>query len=526
MSDKNLPENTQPILNWEDDILERKIYADFLSKYLTAKIKTKENRRDSFTMALDADWGQGKTFFIERWSRDLREANPPHIVVNFDAWRQDFGADPLVAFMAEINNALKKEIEKAKFSTQAKSAIDSQMKLAISGFRRAAVPVFTAISKSLLRNFTGIAADELIQFFKNEALGKKESEQKPLSEEISDTTKDGLNKGFEVLFEKVLEEQIERSTAINEFRKAMEGTLSLLSEEGGHSSVMFVFVDELDRCRPSFAIGLLEGLKHIFGVRGVCFVVSTNIEQLSHTVKSVYGDGFDGRGYLKRFFDAEYELPRVSREKYSEKLIHSHHLLNARSKYSAIPSSGLSGIETKSLDLVSIIWVCQVFDLSLRDEEQLIDMMEAASSGIPEEKEIHFLWLAILCATRRKHPSIFEKLADPFIYQESGFAKEWQSAVKNDFLRTYKAREGRDYVTKEITLLDITKIYYEISNTDLQDLNEKSNKSSNIYPESIKEKFKNEYPHITYLNQKYPTSIATYYNLVRNAGHFKDQQQA
>jgi len=40
MSDKNLPENTQPILNWEDDILERKIYADFLSKYLTAKIKT------------------------------------------------------------------------------------------------------------------------------------------------------------------------------------------------------------------------------------------------------------------------------------------------------------------------------------------------------------------------------------------------------------------------------------------------------------------------------------------------------
>lgn len=52
----------------------------------------------------------------------------------------------------------------------------------------------------------------------------------------------------------------------------------------------FIFIDELDRCRPSYAVEMLETIKHIFDISGVVFVVATDTEQLQHAVKVVYGE--------------------------------------------------------------------------------------------------------------------------------------------------------------------------------------------------------------------------------------------
>jgi hypothetical protein len=72
---------------------------------------------------------------------------------------------------------------------------------------------------------------------------------------------------------------------------------------------LVVIVDELDRCRPLFAIGLLEKIKHLFEIPGIIFVLGVDRTQLGHSIKSVYGQEMDVDGYLRRFIDLEFLLP-------------------------------------------------------------------------------------------------------------------------------------------------------------------------------------------------------------------------
>ncbi|WP_249118541.1 P-loop NTPase fold protein [Pseudoalteromonas sp. NEC-BIFX-2020_015] len=70
----------------------------------------------------------------------------------------------------------------------------------------------------------------------------------------------------------------------------------------------FIFIDELDRCRPTYAVEMLEAIKHIFDIEGLVIVVSTHTEELQHTIKALYGSDFNATDYLKRFFDTKYHL--------------------------------------------------------------------------------------------------------------------------------------------------------------------------------------------------------------------------
>ena len=55
---------------------------------------------------------------------------------------------------------------------------------------------------------------------------------------------------------------------------------------------LVIFIDELDRCKPSFAIEMLERIKHYFDDERIIFVVSLNKEQLIHTISNYYGSEF------------------------------------------------------------------------------------------------------------------------------------------------------------------------------------------------------------------------------------------
>lgn len=76
------------------------------------------------------------------------------------------------------------------------------------------------------------------------------------------------------------------------------------------------FIDELDRCRPTFAIELLEVIKHLFNIENIIFILSIDKQQLSHSVSTIYGQGADTLGYLRRFFDLDYKLPKIDLEVY------------------------------------------------------------------------------------------------------------------------------------------------------------------------------------------------------------------
>ena len=91
---------------------------------------------------------------------------------------------------------------------------------------------------------------------------------------------------------------------------------SILVERGNR---LIIFIDELDRCKPTFAVHLLEQIKHYIFDDRITFVFSINLEQLQHTIKQYYGADFDSCRYLDRFFDLRISMPPANMEKfYSE----------------------------------------------------------------------------------------------------------------------------------------------------------------------------------------------------------------
>lgn len=86
-----------------------------------------------------------------------------------------------------------------------------------------------------------------------------------------------------------------------------------LSEANGNRPLM-VMIDELDRCRPSYAVEFLEVAKHMFSVDRIVFVLAVNSDQLAHSVRALYGHDFDAEGYLRRFFDVDFRMPEPDRQ--------------------------------------------------------------------------------------------------------------------------------------------------------------------------------------------------------------------
>lgn len=97
--------------------------------------------------------------------------------------------------------------------------------------------------------------------------------------------------------------------------------------DNSHCKSIVIFVDELDRCNPSYAVRLLEDIKHYFLMDNVTFVFSVNLSELQHMVKSVYGEQFDAFRYLDRFFDIRLNLPAIDQERYlKQEISQSEHI--------------------------------------------------------------------------------------------------------------------------------------------------------------------------------------------------------
>lgn len=103
-----------------------------------------------------------------------------------------------------------------------------------------------------------------------------------------------------------LEKCADNQRSIEAFRSELQ---TFVKSDSGNDKPVVYFVDELDRCRPTFAIAVLERIKHLLNVPGVVFIFAWDRHQLDSTVRAVYGDQTDAGGYLIRFVDLEFSLP-------------------------------------------------------------------------------------------------------------------------------------------------------------------------------------------------------------------------
>lgn len=101
-----------------------------------------------------------------------------------------------------------------------------------------------------------------------------------------------------------------------EFKKELA---SLIPKDGR----LVIFIDELDRCRPVYAVKLLERVQHFFDNEKITFVFAVNLYELKNTIQKLYGSNFNGDRYLDRFFDFVMSIPEPDLELYYQNMADS-----------------------------------------------------------------------------------------------------------------------------------------------------------------------------------------------------------
>jgi predicted KAP-like P-loop ATPase len=250
---------------WSDDHLKRKDEANYLTKYLAARYVAKKNEQ-GFVLAVNGDWGLGKSFMIERWSKELEFAGHP--VVMFNSWENDFTPEPLIAFIAELNSAMASQFDSLPLGEKLREKWLLQAKAVL-------IPALKVVGMAALKHGAGIGLHEVQILFGGEDLDDSEEEKDGVGVSLKDTAEK---------LSKVIEEELKSHTnvkhAIRNFKVRLSALVDYLDKQGGIQLPIFVFIDELDRCRPDYAIKLLEGVKHLFGVPGIHFIVATNLSEL------------------------------------------------------------------------------------------------------------------------------------------------------------------------------------------------------------------------------------------------------
>ena len=242
---------------WEDDTLDREKIAGRLTNLF-------RNQRDPFVISIDGQWGTGKTFLLKRWQKDLE--NKGFKVIYFNAWEDDFSDDPLLSIIGQLSEHFKE----GKLRSFAEEAA------------RIAVPLLMKNVSSVTNRFTGLTFDV------------------------------GLNE------RDLLREYREQRKTKTDLKGKLANMSTAVFEETERPLVFII--DELDRCRPTFAIELLERVKHIFDVPDLVFVFGVNRDELCSSLKSIYGE-IDATVYLRRFFDMEFMLPDVDSVQFCRNLM-------------------------------------------------------------------------------------------------------------------------------------------------------------------------------------------------------------
>ncbi len=497
---------------WQDDVLERRGFADFLTKALTEQTRVvSERQQRGITVALDAGWGTGKTFFVKHWAEDLKQRGHP--VVFFDAWENDLGEEAAIALMAAIKETIDEWVARMPAKQELAARAGEMVRDGVKELRRAVLPVSKVVAAGLLKKFTSITTKEFM-----DAIDGDDALSAVPQEELSS---EKIEAGLDKIFESALGEQKKRSEAIKNFKASMSKALELINQNADAKLPAFVFVDELDRCRPSYAINLLEEIKHIFGMPNVCFVVSTNIEQLSHSICGVYGAGFNGGGYLKRFFDHEFTLPAPNNVNHAKLLFQESSILSTRKLALGLPNKLIYPKKATPADTISLIF--DAFDLDLRSQKQVFMIANLAAASIEENKSIILLWLFFLSTLIHKRKDIFLEVINNPNNHVSLNAAFPPSIYKETAISFYTLDEiGRMCKNTSVDLKEVLRQYFTWSNQDLEKIVEGGHSTS--YPQTNHRDFYDELPNPRYPNQKYLPSIANYLKLVKYAGYVKEEK--
>lgn len=358
---------------WEDDVLGREKVANFLENIVKQKT-------GNFVLTINSPWGTGKTFLIQRMIKDLERTNP---CIYFNAWEEDSSSSAFLSFVSVIQREFQRVFE----NESAKRLVNEYLTKAGRFFIRL-VPIGLKGGVRYILGDNGL--EELKDVF---------------SEKVEEDFSTGLSKWLS----KEIDAHLAKNVARSEFKESLSDTLEVLSGDGVNLPLI-IFVDDLDRCKPTFSVELLESIKHVFNIKNVVFVVAVDSNQLAESVKSVYGLGMDGDAYLKKILENQYNLPNLDFKNYSNLLFNR--LTISKLKLFLYDSSTPNEIFSA---------FSKAFNLSLRDQDQIFNKLHLSLEAANDN--VHFALLNFLLIVSYKYNLLFSYYRNSQLNLEGLFNK-------------------------------------------------------------------------------------------------------
>jgi len=370
-----------------NDKLERQKIAENLTRLV-------QSTNQPFVISIEAPWGWGKTTFIKMWKTHLESFG--HTCLYFNAWENDFIEDPLIAFIGEIGKALVDKKAKGKARLQLKK--------------------LQSIGGKIVRRSVPLAIQIATQGLLGQDVVKKASD-------VIFTSSDEIASFASELAEEKIKHYENDKNGILEFKKELAKFAKSLSEDENRKPPLVFFVDELDRCKPDFSLSLLERIKHIFSVEGVVFVLGIDRGQIEQSVKSIYGQGMDEDGYLRRFIDYRFQLQQPSAEGFSQ-------FLFERFSMSEALKGRRRPHEERDILIRVFSKLAQCHKFSLRKIEQCFTEMNLVLRTVPNDILLFPEMLALLVALKNYSAHDYLTLRQNMSYAE---LRSFIEFIKKDF---------------------------------------------------------------------------------------------
>jgi len=232
-------------------------------------IKLLQSDADVSPMMLDGSWGTGKTEFCLK-TMELFSQKDSHQLIYIDAFKADHADEPLLTLLAEILKLIPEG--------------DSQKT-----FIKKVIPAARYSVKTFLKAGVGHV----------------------LRQDFADAAND-FDKEIQKAADKAIDSSVE--SMLKEHAKAEKNleSLQVALKELAEVKPIIIFIDELDRCRPDFAVSMLELIKHVFDVDCVQFVLVTNSQQLKASINHCYGVSVKAQRYLDKFLKFSFQISNKS----------------------------------------------------------------------------------------------------------------------------------------------------------------------------------------------------------------------
>jgi len=308
-----------------------------------------------FVISITSPWGTGKTTFIKMWEQQLIAENQPCIY--FNAWENDFSENPLISFISEIESYIKLNF---KDDTPIQAKYIKLKEKAGSFFQKAAPVALKIATRGAIESVNDLS--EIFDFDPSDSASIADFLSKYLESEIKDYQA--------------------KKQSIAAFKEKLKEFASTLVNKETVVGPFIIFVDELDRCRPTFALELLENIKHIFDVPNIVFILAVDKDQLRSSVRTLYGRDMSADGYLRRFIDLEYQFEKPDTQKYANFLFNT---------FSIQETHGFKNWDPR-LFISSFAYFAEIFQLSLRDQEQCFILLNVIlRTARPQEIKLHII---------------------------------------------------------------------------------------------------------------------------------------